>query len=39
MVKCNEIISMMLYDNDDEHKDSNADSEENLHHKHLAILQ
>jgi len=35
MVKCNEIISkMMLYDNDDEHKGSNVDSEENLHCKH-----
>jgi len=24
----------MLYDNDDEHKGYNADSEENAHHKH-----
>jgi len=29
MAKCNEIISkMMLYDNKDEHKSCNADSEE-----------
>jgi len=39
MVKCNEIISkMMLYDNDDEHKGSNADSEENLYRK-CPVLQ
>jgi len=38
MAKCNEIISkMMLYDNDDEHKGSNADSEENLHSKHPVL--
>ena len=27
----------MLYDNDNEHKGSNADSEENLHCKHLVL--
>jgi len=38
MAKCNEIISkMMLYDNDDEHKGSNADSGENLHCKHPVL--
>jgi len=38
MTKCNEIISkMMLYDNDDEHMGSNADSEENLHYKHPVL--
>jgi len=38
MAKCNEIISkMMLYNNDDEHKSSNADSEENLHCKHPVL--
>ena len=39
MVKCNEIISkMMLYDNDDEHKGSNVDSEENLYCKHPVLI-
>jgi len=39
IAKCNEIISkMMLYDNDDEYKGSNANSEENLHYKH-SVLQ
>jgi len=38
MAKCNEIISkMMIYDNDGEHKGSNADSEENLQCKHPVL--
>jgi len=38
MAKCNEIISKkMLYDNDDEYKGNNADSEENLHRKHTVF--
>jgi len=38
MAKGNEIIfKMMLFDNDDEHKSSNADSEENLHCKHPVL--
>jgi len=38
MAKCNEIISkMMLYDNDDEHKGNNVDSEVNLHYKHPVL--
>jgi len=40
MAKCNEIISkIVLYDNDDEHKDvgTNADSEENLYCKHPVL--
>jgi len=37
MPKFNEIISkMILYDNDD-HKGSSADSEENLHYKHPVL--
>jgi len=38
MPKFNEIISkMILYDNDDEHNGSSADSEENLHYKHPVL--
>jgi len=38
MAKCNEIISkMMLYDNNDERKGSNADSEQNLLSKHPVL--
>jgi len=36
MAKCNEITFKMIYDNDDEHKSSNAESEKNLHCKHPA---
>jgi len=34
MAKCNQIISKMMLN---EHKDSNADSEENLHCKHPVL--
>jgi len=30
-------MMMLYYDNDDEHKGSNADSEENLHCKHTVL--
>jgi len=37
MAKYNEITFKMICDNDDEHKGSNAESEENLHCEHPVL--